>query len=79
MTIILKLPITFDDQSVSDNRPYEERIGWNDPDWQSIDRIHDWRNHVSDQVRTMWHTFTDTQKQALQRQADDLANAEHWD
>lgn len=49
------------------------------PDWENIGRVHDWRNHVSDEIAGMWHTFTDAQKEALARQAELLAANEEWD
>jgi len=48
------------------------------PTWNPR-KVHDWRNYISVEVRLIWNTFTDEQKQALARQADDIASAEHWD
>lgn len=52
---------------------------WKSPNWESAGRIHDWRNHVSEEIQDMWDTFTDEQKRALQQQAQQQAEAEEWD
>lgn len=54
-------------------------IDWRDPDWDKAVRVHDWRNHIADIVRAMWHSFTDEQKQALAISAERIADAEEWD
>ena len=50
-----------------------------EPDWNAAGRIHDWRNHISDNVRAMWHTFTPVQRNALFEQASDNASNEEWE
>jgi len=52
---------------------------WAAPDWASAGRVHEWKNYVSEEVQSMWGTFTDVQKQALARQAEDNASKEEWD
>lgn len=49
------------------------------PVWGEAGKAHDWRNHVSEEVQQMWHTFTDAQKQALARAAEELADREEWE
>jgi len=41
--------------------------------------VHDWRNHVPDEVQMAWNTFTDAQKLLLYNWADELASAEEWE
>lgn len=50
-----------------------------DPKWDEAGRVHDWRNHVGENVKAIWHTFTDEQKLALAEDADERASNEHWD
>jgi hypothetical protein len=52
---------------------------WRDPQWDKAGRVHDWRNHISEEIEAMWDTFTDAQKAALYRQAQELASAEEWE
>ena len=49
------------------------------PDWEAGSHIHNWRNHIPEQIRVMWDTFTRAQKLALTEWADDLAGEEHWE
>lgn len=50
-----------------------------DPDWDGAGKVHDWRNHVGDKVRAIWHTFTDEQKLILAQDADERASNEEWE
>jgi hypothetical protein len=51
---------------------------WRFPEWENIGRVHEWRRYISDEVRTMWPTFTDAQQAALYRQANEIASLEEW-
>lgn len=50
-----------------------------DPEWAEGGRVHNWRNHVPEVVRTIWHTFTDRQQQLLALWATELASREEWE
>lgn len=52
---------------------------WDLPDWDSAEKVHDWRNYVTLEVQELWPTFTAEQKQALARQAAEIASNEEWD
>jgi hypothetical protein len=52
---------------------------WDRPDWEGSVKGRDWRIYFGHEVRQMWHTFTDSQKQALARQASATAWAEQFD
>lgn len=56
-----------------------EQTHVDDPRWDHAGRVHDWRNHVGDGVRKIWHTFTPEQRMVLAADADDRAGAERWD
>lgn len=49
------------------------------PKWDEAGKAHDWRNHIGKEVQQMWDTFTDAQKQALARAAEELADREEWE
>lgn len=49
------------------------------PDWEEDDRVHNWKNYISEEVKAMWDTFTGPQKRALARQAEEEALREEWD
>lgn len=49
------------------------------PDWQNTNRVHDWKNYISEEVAAMWDTFTPEQREALARMADGFADCENWD
>lgn len=49
------------------------------PLWDEGGRVHDWHNHVPDEVQEIWHTFTDEQRQRLAAWAEALADQEHWE
>lgn len=52
---------------------------WKAPEWDKAGRVHEWKYYISNEVQAMWHTFTDVQKQALARQAEENAAREEWD
>jgi len=49
------------------------------PYWDIYERVHGWRNYISDEVQAAWNTFTDAQKAMIARQAEGQANLEDWD
>lgn len=52
---------------------------WINPNWNDAGKIRDWRNHVMENVQNIWHTFSDTQKEELFKQAYELASREEWE
>lgn len=50
-----------------------------DIDWAEGGRVHNWKNHVPNNVRAIWASFTDAQKQALFGWASELAEREEWE
>lgn len=49
------------------------------PEWDKAGEVHDWRNHVPENVQAMWGTFTIEQRMALVEWGESLASAEEWD
>lgn len=50
-----------------------------EPDFEGATKVHDWRNHVGDSVRTLWHEFTLEQRAAIAIDAEARAESEEWD
>lgn len=50
-----------------------------DPNWESGGAVHNWRNHVGDQIKAIWSTFTPEQRAALAQDAQERAANEEWD
>jgi hypothetical protein len=50
-----------------------------EPDWDGAGKVHDWRNYITDKVRTLWPTFSRSQKIAIAEMAQERAEAEEWD
>ena len=49
------------------------------PEWENTTKVHDWRNYINDDLRNIWETFTDKQKEIIAKNADELASIEDWD
>ena len=52
---------------------------WENPNWETTNRVHQWTRYVSIRVRELWDSFTDEQKVAIAQQSDDIAGREEWD
>lgn len=50
-----------------------------DPCWKKAGRVHDWRNHVPEEVQKAWATFSPEHRSLLVDWADGLADREEWD
>jgi hypothetical protein len=57
----------------------EEQALQEPQDWDAGGRVHNWRNHVGENVKAIWHTFTPKQKIAIALDADEAAGAEEWE
>lgn len=49
------------------------------PKWGAGGHVHNWRTHVPEEIIDMWDSFTDEQKAAIARWADEMASNEHWE
>ena len=49
------------------------------PVWHEAERVHDWKNYISEWLKNHWHSFTDEQKAAIAASAQETADREHWD
>jgi hypothetical protein len=52
---------------------------WGAPDWDSASIVHEWKSYISEEMRQMWDSFSDAQKIAIARNAEDQAAFEEWD
>ena len=52
---------------------------WLKPTWRDIKRVHDWRNHISEDMAREWDTFTDRQKMLIAENAKKAADREEWE
>lgn len=50
-----------------------------DPEFDDAGRVHDWRNYVGENVKTIWKSFTHEQRCNIAADADYLASREDWD
>lgn len=50
------------------------------PEWAGGDANtpHDWTKYVSEEVRSIWGDFSESQRIALGRCFDDIASREEW-
>lgn len=51
---------------------------YRNPNWSHNNRVHEWKNHVSHQMKEIWHTFSDEQRAVIALNADEQAGREHW-
>jgi len=49
------------------------------PNWSAASKCHDWKNYVSDDLKSIWITFSDEQRQILAANFDEIASREEWD
>lgn len=47
-----------------------------EPKWEEYEKVHGWRNYVSDRIKRLWPTFTLQQQAALAENFQELANEE---
>jgi hypothetical protein len=60
----------------------DDAIEGANPHWNDLGPrpwVHEWRNHVPEDVQAIWHTFTREQRKALVEWADELAGREEWE
>jgi hypothetical protein len=49
------------------------------PKWGEARKVHDWRNYISERLRSMWDDFTVDQRSAIAESAQEIADREEWD
>lgn len=49
------------------------------PDWESGGRVHNWKNYISEELRSIWGTFSQMQRIIIAENALALADNEDWE
>lgn len=49
------------------------------PDFENTEKVHDWKNYVTDEIVLMWSSFNRVQKNAIGEMLQDVADLEEWD
>ena len=52
---------------------------WEEPNWDGVGTLHDWKNYISLEIQEMWPEISDELKQAIARQAQSVADWEVLD
>lgn len=55
--------------------PYD----WENPQWNIEDRIHNWRNYASEELKAEWRRFSGQQKMIIASALDKISENEEWD
>ena len=63
----------------NENTTMHEPYNYKNPEWDKAQKVHDWRNYISEKLCEMWDTFTDEQKLAIAENAEEQANSEEWE
>jgi hypothetical protein len=53
-------------------------IDWKHPEWDVQERVHNWRNYVSEQLQNHWENMTDATKQIVAANLQNVADNEDW-
>lgn len=49
---------------------------WKYPEWENAHKCHDWKNHISNEIKDNWPSFKGFQKRLLASEARDRASDE---
>lgn len=52
---------------------------WKDPAWETGGKVHNWHNYASEEMKRIWNTFTDDQKQVIALTLNEIAENEEWE
>lgn len=81
MTVKPKLYKYYNDpnQAMKEKEEDEEKA-LKHPEWDRDDRIHNWRNHISKEMKEKWSEMCELSRRLIYRQAKKDANNEtQWD
>ncbi|WP_137962975.1 recombinase RecA [Klebsiella variicola] len=48
------------------------------PDWTNNEKVHNWRNYASEELKRTWHTFTSEQRRVVAEALKEVADMEEW-
>lgn len=54
-------------------------IDINNPEFDEKTNVHDWRNHIPEEIENIWGTLTERERILLCFVAEESASNEHWD
>lgn len=54
-------------------------LDWENPEWASGGKVHNWHNYASEALQLIWKTFTPEQKKIIASTLDECASNEYWD
>lgn len=57
----------------------EKEPAYISPDWEDIDKVHDWRNYISEDLQNIWDEIEPKIKKFVYKQAENQASNEEWD
>ena len=52
---------------------------WENPKWEVEDRIHNWRNYATEDLKISWLEMSDRHRLIVAAFLDDIAGREEWD
>lgn len=61
---------------IPQNVPLEEL---ENPDFENAGRVHDWRNHIDEEVKQQWDRLTLEERAIAYLSAENDADNEEWD
>lgn len=62
-----------------DGQTFTAPLDFIDPNWKNTQRVHDWKNYISEELQAAWNTFTLYQKSIIAANAQEQASGEDWD
>ena len=51
----------------------------NNPEWDKGGRVHNWKNYVDSEVKSVWHLLSENERRIIAYFADRSASNEDWD
>lgn len=52
---------------------------WEYPEWEVEDRVHNWRNYATNELKAHWQYMTDETKKIVAECLAECASAEEWE
>lgn len=49
------------------------------PNWKAMNRVHEWKNYISEEIQALWDSFSLVQKLEIAKEAQHRASQEDWE
>ena len=49
------------------------------PDWESGGKVHNWKTYINEDLRFIWDDFCKSERYFIAKNAQEIADQEHWD